>query len=110
MKTIEYSKYLEKLLKTDLKKAPLSETFALKLEYIFLCSDLSLYNFAILLNLNYSYFNDLLRGTKHISLNKIESICNALHITAVELFDFAPLYTMQAEKVFIKFPVFETLF
>lgn len=109
MKTIEYSKYLDKLLKVDLNKIPLSEAFALKLEYLFLCSDMSLYNFAIMINLNYSYFNDLLRSTKHISLNKIEAICNSLHITVIELFDFTPLITMQKEKVFIKFPIFEVL-
>lgn len=110
MKTIEYSKYLDKLMKVDLNTIPLSEAFALKLEYIFLCSDLSLYNFAIMINLNYSYLNDLLRGVKHISLNKIESICNALHVSVIELFDFTPLITMQEECCFIKFPIFETLF
>lgn len=110
MKTIDYSKFLEKIMETDFNTVPLSTAFALKLEYLFLCSDQSLFEFALTLNLNYSYLNDLLRGTKHISLNKIECICNSLHMSVIDLFDFTPLITMQEEHCFIKFPKFESHF
>ena len=110
MKTLEYSKFLNKIMDTDFNIVSLSSAFALKLEYLFLCSDLSLFEFALAVNLNYSYLNDLLRGTKYISLNKIESISNALHMSVLELFDFTPLIIMQEEQCFIKYPVFESLF
>lgn len=110
MKTLEYNKFMNKLMSTDFNTCSLSYGFALKLEYLFLCSDLSLFEFALAINLNYSYLNDLLRSKKHISLNKIECICNALHVDVIELFDFTPLITMQEEKCFIKFPIFESLF
>lgn len=110
MKNIEYINFLDKLLNIDLNKIPLSEAFAIKLEYLFLCSGLSLLNFSIFVNLNYSYLNDLLRGKKHITLNKIECICNALHMSLNDLFDFTPLIVMQEEKCFIKYPIFENIF
>ena len=75
MKRLEYTKYIEKLSLIDLDQSTLSELFALKLEYLFLCSGLSLIKFSIAVNLNYSYLNDLLRGTKHISLNKLDVMC-----------------------------------
>lgn len=105
MKTIIYSQFLDKVLDTDFNLASLAVLFSLKLEYLFLCSDLSLYEFALHINLNYSYLNDILRGKKHISLNKIECVSNALNISVIDLFDFSPLLTMKEEQCFIKFPI-----
>lgn len=100
---------MKKLMAVNLKELPLQQLFALKLEYIYLCINLSQFNFSMYTNLNYSYFNDLIRGKKAICLNKIESLCNSLNMTPGELFDFEPLYTMQREKCFIKFPIFESI-
>lgn len=110
MKTLEYNNFLMKLIDTDFDTVSLSEAFSLKLEYLFLCSDLSLFEFSLAINLNYSYLNDLLRGNKYISLNKIECISNALHMSIIDLFDFTPLITMKEERCFIKYPIFESLF
>ena len=107
MNTLSYAKYIEKLISTNLDELSLQELFALKLEYLYLCIDLSQFNFSMYTNLNYSYFNDLIRGKSAITLNKIENICHALNITPIELFDFNPLYTMKKEKCFIKFPIYE---
>ena len=110
MKVIDYSIFLNKVMETDFDSVSLSYAFSLKLEYLFLCSNLSLFEFALSIKLNYSYLNDLLRGDKYISLNKIECICNALNMNVIDLFDFTPLKVMKEEQCFIKFPVFETLF
>lgn len=107
MNSLNYTKYIEKLVSLNLDELSLQELFALKLEYLYLCIDLSQFNFSMYTSLNYSYFNDLIRGKSAITLNKIETICNALNITPIELFDFKPLYTMQKEKCFIKFPIYE---
>ena len=104
MKTIEYNYFLEKVLITDFNVAPLKEAFALKLEYLLLCSNLSIYEFATKINLNYSYLNDVLRGARYISLNKLENIAIKLNMSILDLFDFTPLIVMQQEKCFIKFP------
>ena len=79
-----------------------------KIVLCFWCT--SLLNFSIAVNLNYSYLNDLLRGKKHITLNKIDCICKSLNISVTELLDFTPLITMQEEKCFIKFPSIENIF
>ena len=71
MKTIEYAHFLDKIINIDFNKVPLSDAFAVKLEYLLLCSNLSLLNFSIAVNLNYSYLNDLLRGKKHINKNSL---------------------------------------
>ena len=98
MKVLDYSNFLEKLINTDFDTVSLSDAFSLKLEYLYLCSGISLFEFALAINLNYSYFNDLLRGKKYISLNKIECISNALHMSIIDLFDFSPLLTMKEEN------------
>ena len=110
MKTIEYAHFLDKIMNIDFNTVPLSDAFAVKLEYLLLCSNLSLLNFSIAVNLNYSYLNDLLRGKKHITLNKIDCICKSLNISVTELLDFTPLITMQEEKCFIKFPSIKNIF
>ncbi len=110
MKTIEFTHFLDKIMNIDFSNVSLSDAFAVKLEYLLLCSNLSLLNFSIAVNLNYSYLNDLLRGKKHITLNKIDCICKSLNISVTELLDFTPLITMQKEKCFIKFPLIENIF
>ena len=110
MKAVEYSRFLDKIMETDFETVSLSYAFSLKLEYLFLCSNLSLFEFSLTVNLNYSYLNDLLRGRKHISLNKLECVASGLQVNIVDLFDFTPLIIMKEEQCFIKYPIFETMF
>lgn len=98
------NQFLEKLAKADLNKASLSELFALKLEYIYLSLDMSQLDFSLVINLNLSYFNDVIRAKKHITIKKIEQICKALRITPNELLNFELLYQMKETNSFIKYP------
>ncbi len=103
-KDININNFLNKLKYTNLDTASLCELFALKLEYIYLSSGISQLDFSLVVNLNLSYFNDLIRAKKHITINKIDDICHALGIEPVELFNFKLLYKMQEDNVFIKYP------
>jgi transcriptional regulator with XRE-family HTH domain len=94
------NKFIEKLIATELSTLSLKELFALKLEYLYLCSGMSQLNFSFYININYSYFNDLIRGKKYITLTKIDNICKALNITPAEMFNFDILYQLQESKQF----------
>ncbi len=96
--------FMNKLAKIDLNKASLSELFALKLEYIYLSMGISQLDFSLIVNLNLSYFNDIIRAKKQITLKKIDQICSALRIDPIELLNFELLYQMKETNTFIKYP------
>lgn len=97
------NKYIEKLNKVNLNTLSITELFALKLEYLYLCSGMSQLNFACHIKINYSYFNDLIRGRKHITLTKIDIICKSLNITPIEMFNFEILHQIKQTKKFITY-------
>lgn len=97
------NKYIEKLNIIDLTSLSLAQLFALKLEYLYLCSGMSQLNFACHIKINYSYFNDLIRGRKHITLTKIDTICKSLNITPIEMFNFNILHQIKKTQKFISY-------
>lgn len=103
------NKFILEVCNANLKELSLNDKFALKLKYIYLCLDISQLNFSLFVGLNLSYFNDLIRGKKSISLIKLESICKALKISTIELLNFDVLYLIQKERRFIVIEPFSSI-